>query len=61
MDTCKIAPASGIYQYTAINGKTPSQIDSELSSKTPLNEEVAYLYDINKEHIQNPVYQKERG
>ena len=45
--------------HSALNGKTPSQIDSELSNKTPLTEEVAYLYDINKEHIQNPIYHYE--
>ncbi len=45
--------------HSSLNGKTPSQVDSELSKKNPLREEVEGLYDITKEHVQNPVYQYE--
>ena len=38
--------------HSSLNGKTPSQVDSELSEKTPLHEEVSALYDSSKERIQ---------
>ncbi|MBM3887438.1 hypothetical protein FJ364_05915 [Candidatus Dependentiae bacterium] len=38
------------------NGKTPSQVDSELINKTPLQEEVSAMYDESKEHIQEANY-----
>ena len=34
--------------HGALNGKTPSQIDSEVWSKTPLQEEVCASYDETK-------------
>lgn len=37
-------------------GKTPSQIDTALSHKTPFQEEVLTMYDHSKEHIQDPNY-----
>ncbi len=42
--------------HGALKGKTPSQVDSELSEKTPLQEEVCALYDPSKEHIQEANY-----
>jgi len=42
--------------HGALKGKTPSQIESELCNKTPLQEEVESLYDVSKEHIQNANY-----
>ncbi len=39
--------------HGSLKGKTPSQIDSELSEKTPISEEVEALYDPSKEHVQN--------
>ncbi|MDB6097282.1 MAG: hypothetical protein JWM09_1560 [Francisellaceae bacterium] len=42
--------------HGALKGKTPSQIDCELCDKTPLQEEIETLYDVSKEHIQNPNY-----
>lgn len=45
--------------HGALHGKTPSQVDGELSEKTPLREDVARLYDITKEHIQEANYYQE--
>src|SRR5690348_12981808 len=42
--------------HSSLNGKTPSQFDSSLHEKTPLQEEVCDMYDVTKEHIQHPVY-----
>lgn len=45
--------------HGALNGKTPAQVDSELSHKTPLTEEVCAAYDPSKEHIQIQNYHDE--
>jgi hypothetical protein len=45
--------------HSALNGKTPAQVSSELSKKTPFSDEIEALYDVTKEHIQHPVYQYE--
>ncbi|MCF6777521.1 integrase core domain-containing protein, partial [Thiotrichales bacterium 19X7-9] len=42
--------------HGALNGKTPSQRDSELTNITPLSEEVFANYDRKKEHIQDANY-----
>ena len=39
--------------HGALKGKTPSQVDSELSNKTPFSDEIEALYDISKEHVQD--------
>ena len=45
--------------HSALKGKTPSQVDSELVDKTPFQEDVVLQYDETKEHVQNPVYAHE--
>ncbi len=45
--------------HGALKGKTPSQVDSELVEKTPLQEEVCEQYDQSKEHIQLANYYQE--
>ena len=39
--------------HGALKGKTPSQIDSALCNKNPLQEEVESLYEVTKEHVQS--------
>jgi transposase InsO family protein len=38
--------------HGSLKGKTPSQVESALSDKTPLQEEVWNMYDPSSEHIQ---------
>ena len=45
--------------HGALNGKSPCHIVHELSNKTPLWEEAHNHYNIENEHIQNPIYQQE--
>jgi len=42
--------------HSSLHGKTPSQADSALQLKTPLQDDICDLYDVSKEHVQNPVY-----
>jgi len=42
--------------HGALNGKTPSQVDSELADNTPLQEEVCAMYNPSRERIQEPNY-----
>ncbi len=42
--------------HGGLNGKTPSQVVSELINKTPLQEQVCDMYDLSKEHIQEANY-----
>ena len=59
-----IAASQGQWQFYynwqrphgSLKGKTPSQRDGELCEITPLTEEVQALYDLQKEHIQEPNY-----
>lgn len=43
--------------HGALKGKTPSEIVSELSEKTPFNDEVIKNYNVNNERIQIANYQ----
>ncbi len=43
--------------HGSLGGKTPCQITSELSEKTPFWDDVISAYDIKKERIQEPNYQ----
>ena len=45
--------------HGALKGKTPSQVDIELSHITPLTEEVCAVYEPSKEHIQLQYYHDE--
>jgi transposase InsO family protein len=42
--------------HGSLNGRTPSQAQSELSTKIPFWDEVIDQYDPSKEHIQEPNY-----
>jgi transposase InsO family protein len=45
--------------HGSLGGKTPSQITSELSGKTPFWDEVITTYDIKSERIQESNYQRD--
>jgi len=42
--------------HGSLKGKTPAQVNAELSDKTPLQDEICALYDPAKEHIQDANY-----
>ena len=45
--------------HGSLKDKAPSQVDSELANKTPLQGEVCAAYDVSKEHIQQANYYNE--